>query len=195
MVHLPQPSPLTQIKVSLKGVSGTWIKGPYQFDGSFTHQDTVYVIECKRTRMAAKEYFSSILAHPYFAKLRLEPEEKKPLIYSIKGLSADLTLSTHIPTRFSNTQMNVVALSLFMSNNTEIANNLAVIIMDDPTQNMDQEHKEALSTIIQELSMKRQVIIATHDSELKDALNKTCEKLGTYEFTEWNAKGPQIRNL
>ena len=55
----------------------------YQFDGSFTHQDTVYVIECKRTRMAAKEYIyyfnSKILDYVFGAMIR-----KKTL--PIKGI-------------------------------------------------------------------------------------------------------------
>mgnify|MGYP001149042266 CR=1 FL=1 len=134
-------------------------------------------------------YYSSILGHPFFIKLRLEPEEEHPFIYSIKGLSSDLTQSTYIPTRFSNTQMNIVALSLFLSNNTRIAGNLALVVMDDPAQSMDREHKEALAKTIRDLSMNRQIIIATQDVELKTTVNEICkDKLHTYRFAQWSTE-------
>ena len=148
-------------------------------------------MEATKTTLGAIEdlinrYFSGILGHPYFVKLQIKPEGE-PIIYSIRGLSEDSSQSTHIPTRFSNTQMNIVALSLFLANNTKMAGNLGVLVMDDPTQSMDQEHKEALATIIRELSMNSQVIIATQDVELKNATGEICkDQLHTYEFTGWN---------
>jgi DNA repair exonuclease SbcCD ATPase subunit len=138
-------------------------------------------------------FYSGILGHPFFAKLRLEPEEDRPFIYSIKGLSSDLTQSTYIPTRFSNTQMNIVALSLFLSNNTKMAGNLALVVMDDPAQSMDREHKEALAKTICDLSMNKQMIIATQDSELKIAADEICkDKLHTYEFTKRGIDGLRV---
>ena len=51
---------------------------------------------------------------------------------------------------------------------------------------MDREHKEALAKTIRDLSMNKQIIIATQDSELKSAADKICsDKLRTYEFTKW----------
>jgi len=141
-------------------------------------------------------FYSGILGHPFFIKLRLEPEEERPFIYSIKGLSSDLTQSTYIPTRFSNTQMNIVALSLFLSNNTKMAGNLALVVMDDPAQSMDEEHKNALASTISELSTKEQIIIATQDFELKKAVEKTCKnKLHTYEFIKWSHEELNIGSI
>ena len=131
-------------------------------------------------------FYSSILSHPFFAKLRLEPEEERPFIYSIKGSNSDLTQSTYIPTRFSNTQMNIVALSIFLSNNTKMAGNLALVVMDDPAQSMDDEHKRALARMIQMLSMNKQIIIATQDLEMKKALDSECKRQHTFELNSWS---------
>jgi len=118
--------------------------------------------------------------------LRLEPEEEQPFIYSIKGSSSDLTQSTYIPTRFSNTQMNIVALSLFLSNNTKMAGNLALVAMDDPAQSMDGEHKKALARMIQVLSINKQIIVATQDLEMKKALDTECKRQHTFELNSWS---------
>lgn len=137
-------------------------------------------------------FYSRILGHPFFAKLRLEPEEEHPFIYAIKGLSSDLTQSTYIPTRFSNTQMNIVALSIFLSNNTKMAGNFALVVMDDPAQSMDEEHKNSLVSAIFELSAKKQIILATQDLELKNAVEKVCAGLRKYEFDEWSPEGVEV---
>lgn len=154
---------------------------------AMAHQREVVITTLGALEDSINHFYNGILGHPFFVKLRLEPEEEHPFIYSIKGLSSDLTRSTYIPTRFSNTQMNIVALSLFLSNNTRIASNLALVIMDDPAQSMDGEHKKALAKTIHGLSMNRQIIIATQDVELKTATDEICkDKLHTYEFTGWS---------
>ena len=154
---------------------------------TMAHQRQLVTTTLGALEDSINHFYGSILGHPFFAKLRLEPEEERPFIYSIKGLSSDLTQSTYIPTRFSNTQMNIVALSLFLSNNTKMAGNLALVIMDDPAQSMDRDHKEALAKTIRDLSMNRQMIIATQDIELKTATDELCkDKLHTCEFTKWN---------
>lgn len=159
---------------------------------------TAYQKELVTTTLGTLEdsinhFYSGILGHPFFVKLRLEPEEERPFIYSIKGLSSDLTQSTYIPTRFSNTQMNIVALSIFLSNNTKIAGNLALVVMDDPAQSMDERHKEALIRSIRDLSMNRQVVLATQDIELKNAAEEICkDKLHTYEFSKWSTEELQV---
>jgi len=150
-----------------------------------------YQTEMVTTMLGALEdsinhFYSDILGHPFFVKLRLEPEEERPFIYSIKGLSPDLTQSTYVPTRFSNTQMNIVALSIFLSNNTKMAGNLALVVMDDPVQSMDDEHKRSLARMIQVLSTNKQIIIATQDLEMKKALDSECKRYRTFELNSWS---------
>lgn len=142
-------------------------------------------------RSTINQFYGAMGGHPYFGSLELEIEKEEPLIYSIKGIGVDPVLSTRIPTRFSTTQMNVTALSLLLSNNVKIAKDFDVILMDDPTQSMDKEHKEALAKVIHSLSQSKQVIVATQDPELRDALIDTCkEKLYTYEIKGWTVDGP-----
>jgi DNA repair exonuclease SbcCD ATPase subunit len=153
---------------------------------TMAHQSELVTTTLGALEDSINHYYSAILGHPFFIKLRLEPEEEQPFIYAIKGLSSDLTQSTYIPTRFSNTQMNIVALSLFLSNNTKMAGNLASVFMDDPAQSMDDEHKRALARIIQVLSTNKQIIVATQDLEMKKALDSECKRYHTFELDSWS---------
>lgn len=132
------------------------------------------------------QFYNAIQGHPFFVKLKLEPEEEQPFVYSIKGLSSDLEQSTYIPTRFSNTQMNIVALSIFLSNNIKMGANLATIIMDDPAQSMDDEHKKLLAKVISTLSKEKQPIIATQDLGMKEVFETECKTHQTIEFVSWS---------
>ena len=161
---------------------------------AMAYQREVVTTTLEALEDSINHFYSGILGHPFFVKLRLEPEEEWPFIYLIKGLSSDLAQSTYISTRFSNTQMNIVALSIFLSNNTKMAGNFALVVMDDPAQSMDEEHKNALVSTMFELSAKKQIILATQDLELKNAVEKVCIGFRKYEFDRWNPASVEVRS-
>ena len=140
-------------------------------------------------------YYSKILCHPYYVNLQLIPEEyRKKAIYRIRAWDKDFKKGTYVQTRFSNAQMNAVALSLFLSMSTRLQSNLGLILLDDPSQSMDKVHKEALSKLLGEILEQRQILIATQDTEFKQCLEKSLNKAKTkiYELQDWNTKGPEI---
>ncbi|MEM3538744.1 MAG: SMC family ATPase, partial [Nitrososphaerales archaeon] len=100
-------------------------------------------------------YYSRILAHPYFLSLKIEPETVRGKnIYWIKAQGKEE--STYIQTRFSGAQLNSVALAIFLTMAKHLPHNLGFIILDDPTQSMDHAHKEALAKILSEEMMVKQ---------------------------------------
>jgi len=140
-------------------------------------------------------YYSKILCHPYYVNLQLIPEEyRKKAIYRIRAWDKDFKKGTYVQTRFSNAQMNAVALSLFLSMSMRLQSNLGLILLDDPSQSMDKVHKEALSKLLGEILEERQILVATQDTEFKQCLGKSLNKAKTkiYELQEWNTKGPEI---
>jgi len=139
-------------------------------------------------------YYSTLAGHPYFVKIKLEPDAKKPLIYNVRGVTEDETLSTYILTRFSGAQMNLVGISLFLAHAEKMLNQLATIVMDDPTQSFDESHKRDLVKVIKELSDSRQVILATQDEEFSDSIQDSCgAKVAILDFTEWSEEGPVLK--
>ena len=139
------------------------------------------------------KYYNSVKGHPYFTKLQLEIEKEEPLIYSIKGIGEDQAHSTYIPTRFSNAQMNVVALSLFLANNEKLAGNLPLVIFDDPSQNLDEDHKKAFANLLKNLAENRQIILATQDESLKNDVSGLIGKdMQLLSFSAWSTEGPKV---
>jgi DNA repair exonuclease SbcCD ATPase subunit len=65
--------------------------------------------------------------------------------------------------------MNCVALAVYLALAEQLQHNLGFVILDDPSQNLDTEHKRALVGILSRLAPRIQVLIATQDDEL-DAL-------------------------
>jgi DNA repair exonuclease SbcCD ATPase subunit len=138
-------------------------------------------------------YYSKILGHPHFTHLKIDVEKEDPLIFSIRAASS--REDTYIPTRFSTAQLNAVALSIFMSYSTQEAGDLPIMILDDPTQNMDNSHKEAFAKLIATLPPKHQVIIATEDNDTRRWLEKSCKGIKTYELGNWTPEGTEFKEV
>ena len=136
------------------------------------------------------EYYSAILGHPYYKRIKIDIEKQDPLQFSFRAASD--REATYIPTRFSTSQLNVAALSIFMSNCKLMAGNLPLLTLDDPTQNMDNAHKEAFAKLVSRLTDDFQVIVATEDDETKDYLQQHCKDATYYELRDWGSEGPTI---
>lgn len=128
------------------------------------------------------EYYSAILGHPYYKRIKIYVEKQDPLQFSFRAAS-DREL-TYIPTKFSTAQLNVAALSIFMSNSKLMAGQLPLLTLDDPTQNMDNAHKEAFAKLVSRLIEDFQVIVATEDDETRDYLKKYCTEATYYELQD-----------
>ena len=148
-----------------------------------------------------KRLYSLLCNHPYYDNLQINvrPRNVKGYIknsYIIKAFNSSENKETIVSTRFSTGQMNCVALSVYLSLSKVLPHKLGFLILDDPTQNLDVQHKEALCKVLKEIKEDGQIIIATQDDELQKMLSsKTSEgndKL-VYVFEGWdNRKGPKI---
>jgi ABC-type lipoprotein export system ATPase subunit len=85
--------------------------------------------------------------------------------------------------------MNCVALSAYLSLSKVLAHNLGFIMMDDPSQNLDSEHKQALATVIKSLLPAEQMIIGTEDAEFGGFLrNEMGMKDVTWFDLDWTPR-------
>jgi len=157
---------------------------------------TQYEKEASITQLKRLEYeinhnYTKIQGHPHFTRLKIDIEKEDPLIFSFRAASEQE--DTYIPTRFSTAQLNIAALSIFMSNSSQQAGELPIMILDDSTQNMDTAHKEAFAKLVATLPPRHQVIVATEDDETRRFLEKHCKDIKTYELRNWTTDGPEIR--
>jgi len=136
------------------------------------------------------EYYSAIQGHPYYKRIKIDIEKQDPLQFSFRAASD--RESTYIPTRFSTAQLNIVALSIFISNSKLMAGKLPLLTLDSPTQNMDDNHKEAFATLLSRLTEDFQVIVATENVDTKDYIMAHSPDATLYELKDWGTEGPQI---
>lgn len=155
------------------------------------------VIEGTRGEMS--EFYRTLCNHPYFDDLRIEISQKlsggvQKNSYSIRVFSSQEGKSTLASSRLSTAQMNCVALSVYLAQSKVLAHSLGFVILDDPSQNLDAEHKVALASILGRFASEQQVIVATHDVEFGKALRDSLRGDGVKEYTlEWSPRvGTQI---
>jgi exonuclease SbcC len=140
-------------------------------------------------------YYNFMKGHPYFSKLQLEIEKEEPIIYSIRAIGEKPSYTTYIPTRFSNAQMNIVAISLFLANNEKLTRNLSLLILDDPSQSLDNTHKSTFVALLKNLIKDRQIILITQDENLKNEVqNLIKEDVQLLNFLEWSTEGPKVES-
>jgi DNA repair exonuclease SbcCD ATPase subunit len=138
--------------------------------------------------------FEQLQGHPRFSRLELQPEENKgTYLYWLVARDLSQDYQTYVPTRFSNTQLNIAALSIFFAIADRSSGGLDLLVLDDPTQSMDMIHKEALSRVLDVESSERQIFVASEDNEFRTALSNTLgERLTILELAPWDERGAQL---
>lgn len=138
--------------------------------------------------------YSRIMGHPEYAELQIEPEEEKKGIYRywIAARNPAGTHSTYVITRFSTSQRNVAAVAIFLAMADYLPHNLDVLMIDDPTQSMDPEHRQAMAQFLAEKAKERQVVIATEDPAFAEMILQASEKPLHYALKPWTTEGVTV---
>ena len=138
--------------------------------------------------------YARLCNHPYFDGLKIEVGQKQVQgvqrnTYRIIAYSTKDGQRTSASSRLSTAQMNCVALSAYLSLAGVLNHNLGFMLLDDPSQNLDGEHKEALASILTDLLPSLQLVVGTHDTEFDKLLRKHLGKEGVswYDLA-WTAR-------
>lgn len=146
------------------------------------------------SRDGVSRYYKRLCNHPYFDGVRIEVEEKsvkgvQKNSYTIRAYSTTDGLDSLASSRLSTGQMNCVALSVYLALRDVLTHNLGFVILDDPSQNLDSEHKEALVDLLTELKPSTQLLIASQDEEFQRLLLSKMEGKGIQAYSlEWEAR-------
>ena len=138
------------------------------------------------------QFYSALVGHPYFSKLSIQIESEFPLQIAFRATNTNQEASTSISTRFSQAQMNAAAIAIFLSNNKRMKSVIPLLILDDPTLSMDDDHKEKLAKLLNLIGAYRQVIVATHDKPFMEFIKQDPKEMTIIEFKNWNTPGPEI---
>ena len=67
-------------------------------------------------------------------------------------------------------ELNAFSLSLFLARATLPESPFRFLVIDDPVQAMDPDKVDGLAHVLEEVALKRQVVVFTHDARLPDAI-------------------------
>jgi exonuclease SbcC len=137
-------------------------------------------------------YYQQLDPHPVYCQLQIEPELTKKGTYSywIKALTDDRSRGTYVQTRFSTAQANCAAISIFLAVNQHLSNKLETVILDDPSQSLDPEHKRRLAQTL--AIIPRQVIVATEDPQMFEFLVDAFEMPAIHQLDSWTVGGASL---
>lgn len=121
------------------------------------------------------EFYKSLCNHPYFDQVRITVEDQRVQgvdrnNYVIRILSSSDAVQSLASSRLSTAQMNCVALSVYLALATHLEHNLGFVVLDDPSQSLDTQHKTALAKVLAQLSPDIQFLVGTQDPELEGLL-------------------------
>jgi DNA repair exonuclease SbcCD ATPase subunit len=154
------------------------------------HQSTI--VSGVLNNLDIQYFYRQLDPHPAYTNLQIEPEltEKGTYNYWIKALTGDYTHGTYVQTRFSTAQANCAAIAIFLAVNQHLSKTLETILLDDPSQFMDPDHKQRLAQTL--ASNPRQVIVATEDPQMYAFLRNSFASPTIYELNPWSVEGSNI---
>jgi energy-coupling factor transporter ATP-binding protein EcfA2 len=146
------------------------------------------------------EVFDRLAPHPAFTELRATQDiyySKNQIVPQV--VDADQQLTANPVLLFSEGQLNVVALSYFLSlalNAREGA--LPFLVLDDPLQAMDALGVWDFVEVCRRVREHRQLILSTHDRRYASLLRRKLApreadtRTLSYEFEGWTRRGPRV---
>jgi exonuclease SbcC len=120
--------------------------------------------------------YARLRPHPVYGTLSLKTMRgkgtagKRLFSYMIKAASEDESKETYVKTKFSQAQINVASISIFLALVLGAPHQLDTLILDEPDQSLDLDHKGNLAAILRDLQSHKQIIVATQDDDFQKAL-------------------------
>lgn len=136
-----------------------------------------------------REYYRILVERPDFESITIDPEDNE--VYASSDGEVEKVVSF-----FNQGDMNCAALSIFLALGGGASHEYgpSFIILDDPSQSLDAKQKKRLAYLIDKVSSERQVLLATMDRELLEALEEEVARAKViYRLGKWNPRsGPSI---
>lgn len=156
--------------------------------------------------------FERLNGHPLFGALRIEPNKKNKTVtfrvetpHQNSEKSSNVEIPMDVPPRsyLSDAQLNIVALSIFLSIALyQTWSKFKLIVIDDPVQQMDDLNAASFIDLIREVSIqnRRQFVITTCNDEFYRLALSKLSCLNTRKVTQFRAyrleglrqEGPEI---
>ena len=148
--------------------------------------------QLKDLKPSLEKWYGRLRAHNFFRELRLMYRDGKLYFESV---SAHPASKTYVLTTFSASQLNKLAIATALAISEKCQLLLDFLMIDDPTQSLDDGGKLSLAEVLREACKVRQLIIATQDRDFVDHLKRAVPEALVYEFEGWSAEeGPLLKS-
>lgn len=151
------------------------------------------------------QIYRRLRPHPVYDMLDLEIKRgrgragKRLFSYMIKAAHThDKQVETFVKTRFSHAQMSIAGLSIYLALVLGAPHRLEAIILDEPDQSLDLDHKENLAAILRDLQQHKQIIVSTQDEDfqrilLEQLVPPSGKSRIVYDLHDWDQnRGPRV---
>jgi DNA repair exonuclease SbcCD ATPase subunit len=159
--------------------------------------------ELERIQPLLQQIYATVDPHPalrvvefltrmHYGKGRMETRLVDPML--IEGSTNDPAMV------LSSSQMNVLAVSIFLALNLGVPNlPLKTVILDDPLQSLDDINLLGLIDLLRRVREQRQLLLSTHDARFGQLLVRKLRPIGAAQHTklieivDWGRTGPVVR--
>jgi exonuclease SbcC len=149
-----------------------------------------------------QQIYEMIDPHPAFKAVRLVSNlyrGKGRLQTEVSDPEFEDAHTTSPASIFSSSQLNVLAVSMFLAINLSMRNlPLSCAILDDPLQSLDDLNLLGLVDVLRQVKDRRQLFISTHDARFGALLKRKLrpvedgERTRVIEITDWTRQGPVV---
>lgn len=144
-------------------------------------------------------FYERLDPHPLFSAIDIEIQRayKEWELY-FRVFNSDRSVSAYPPAVFSTSQLNALALCVFLTLNIRTKSPFAAVMMDDPVQLMDDLNVLGFCDLIRQMKGKKQIFISTHDQTLYELLLSKLrptdrgEVVKGFRLEAWSEDGPTI---
>lgn len=165
------------------------------------HSESFVAAELRKIEPTLQRIYSTVDPHPAFRIVRFLTETKQGkgrLWTTVEAESQPSPISVTEPGQvLSSSQLNVLAVSIFLAMNLSIHNPpLETVALDDPLQSLDDINLLSLADLLRRLRGRRQVILSSHDDHLARLLERKLRPVGSDQRTlaihldAWSREGP-----
>lgn len=148
--------------------------------------------------------YARIDPHPSFRSISLTAKTWRGRGRLIPRVSdSDRSVASDTPAVvLSSSQLNAVALSLFLTLNLGVREPpTSFVLLDDPLQSLDEINLLGVVDLLRRCKARRQLVISTHDRRFASLLQRKLRPVGAGEslvilrLDEWTRTGPRIRSV
>jgi DNA repair exonuclease SbcCD ATPase subunit len=146
---------------------------------------------------AINKSFSQLTRNPAVCGIKLDvstDSRTQRNDYTITGQDGQ-----DLPSLLSQGDLNTLSLAIFLglAASAKDSGVFGFVLMDDPSQSLDAEHKKRLVEVLNDIARQKQLVLATMDQEFRDYLDKKLTRMKTeYRYGKWTPdQGPAITRM